>query len=156
VGFNLLFLGVAIVIIGAGMYFPARRARKRDQMRLSWPTAKGTITSSEVVQPPALTAAPSKGPEQFDVSVKFQFRAGGQLHFGSTVSYPRYLYEKQEADRITARYPAGAAVTVYYNPEDYRECYLEIQTTAKFYRTSIVLMVVGVLTGLFGILQTFG
>jgi hypothetical protein len=156
VGLNILFLGVAIVIIGAGTFFPARSARRRDQVRLSWPTAKGTVTSSETVQPPALAAAPSKGPEQFDVSVKFQFRAGGQLHFGSTVSYPRYLYPKQEADRIVARYPAGATVTVYYNPEDFRECYLEIRTTAKFYRTSLVLMGIGVVTGLYGLLQTFG
>jgi hypothetical protein len=147
---------VAIVIIGAGMFFPARSARKRDQVRLSWPTAKGTVTSSEVVQPPGLAAAPSKDSEEFDVSVKFQFRAGGQLHFGSTVSYPRFLYGKQEADRIVSRYPAGAAVTVFSNPEDYRECYLEIRTTAKFYRTSVVLMTFGVMTGLYGLLQTFG
>jgi hypothetical protein len=156
VGLNILFLGVAIVIIGAGTFFPARSARKRDQARLSWPTAKGTVTSSEAVQPPGFAAAPSKGPELFDASVKFQFRAGGQLHFGSTVSYPRFLYRKEEADRIVARYPAGAAVNVIYNPEDFRECYLEIRTTAKFYRTSIALMVVGAVTGLYGLLQTFG
>jgi hypothetical protein len=138
------------------MFFPARSARKRDQARLSWSTAKGTVTSSETVEPPEIAGAPAKGPEQFDVAVKFQFRAGGQLHFGSTVSYPRYLYRKEEADRIVSRYPAGAAVTVIYNPEDFRECYLEIRTTAKFYRTSIVLIAIGVVTGLYGLLLTFG
>lgn len=78
------------------------------------------------------------------------------MHFGSTISYPHYLHEKEEADRIASRYPAGAAATVYYNPEDYRECYLEIPNTAKNYRTSIVLLVIGGIIGLVGILQLFG
>ena len=153
---NLIFIGFAIVIIGAGLFFPARSARKRDQMRQSWPTAKGTITLSKVVQPQAFAAERSKDSGQFDVSVQYEFRAGGQLHFGSSVSYPRYFYGKQEADNLSSRFPAGATVTVYYNPEDYRECYLEIQNTAKYYRTSIALLILGVLVGLFGILQSFG
>jgi hypothetical protein len=155
-GSNFFFLGIVIAVIGVGIFFPARSARKRDQMRLSWPTAKATVMSAEVVQPQALAAGTSKNADQFDVSVKYQFRAGGQLHFGASVSYPRYLYREQEADRIVSRYPAGATVTVYYNPEDPRECYLEIQNTAKYYRTSIVIMVAGGLAFLFGILQTFG
>jgi hypothetical protein len=152
-GLDFFFVGIVIVVIGAGLFFPARSARKRDQMRQSWPTAKGTVTSSEVVQPQALAAVPSKSPNQFDASVKYEFRAGGQLHFGASVSYPRYLYRKEEADRIVSRYPAGGAVTVYYNPEDFRECYLEIQNTAKYYRTGMVIMAAGVLIILFGILQ---
>jgi len=156
VGPNLLFIGIAFAIIGLGIFFPARSARKRDRMRQSWPTAKGTITASKVVQPQALAAEGSKDSGQFDVSVQYEFRAGGQLHFGAAVSYPRYFYGKQEADNISTRYPAGAAVTVYYNPEDYRECYLEIRNTAKYYRTSIALIILGGLVGLFGLLQSFG
>lgn len=67
---SILFLGVAFVIIGSGMFFQARKARKRDQARQSWPTAKGTIASIEVFQPAVLAAGNPKGPEQFDVSVK--------------------------------------------------------------------------------------
>ncbi len=153
---NLIFIGLAILIIGAGMFLPARSARKRDQMRQSWPTAKGTVTSSTMAQPQAFAAEGTKGSAQFDVSVQYQFRAGGQLHFGSAVSYPRFFFGKQEADSIISRYPAGATVTVYYNPEDYRECYLEIRNTAKYYRTSFVLMVVGGAIGLYGIFQSLG
>jgi hypothetical protein len=152
-GSDFFFVGIVIVVIGASLFLPARSARKRDQMHQSWPTAKGTITSAEVVQPQAVAAAPSKSASQFDASVKYEFRAGGQLHFGATVSYPRYLYRKEEAERIVSRYPTGAAVTVYYNPEDIRECYLEIQNTAKYYRTGIVVMAAGVLAILFGILR---
>jgi hypothetical protein len=93
---------------------------------------------------------------QYDVAVKYQFRSGGQLHFGSTVAYPRFLYTKAEAEKIVARYRAGATVTVHHNPEDIRECYLENQATAKNYRTSIVLMAAGALVMGFGLLQGLG
>jgi hypothetical protein len=93
---------------------------------------------------------------QYDVAVKYQFRSGGQLHFGSAVAYPRYLYGKEDADRIAARYPAGAAVTVHHNPEDVRECYLEIEKTAKNYNTSIACMIVGGVVIVVGLLTGLG
>jgi hypothetical protein len=154
-GFNLLVIGVILLVFGISIFLPARSARKHDQIRDGWPTAKGTVTSSEVVAQPPLQRM-GKEILQYDVVVKYQFRSGGQLHFGSAVSYPRYLYGKEEAERITARYPADATVTVHHNPEDVRECYLEIEKTAKNYRTSIACMVVGGVVILIGFLAGMG
>jgi hypothetical protein len=148
------FLGIVLFILGAGIFFPARSARSRIQARLAWPTAQGTVMSAEALS--AQATGPSKTADLFDASIKYQFRAGGQLHFGATVSFPRSLYKEQEADRLVSRYPVGSAVTVYYNPEDSQECYLEIRNTAKYYRTSIAILAGGGLAILFGILRTFG
>ena len=150
-GLNFFLIGMMLAVIGISMFLPARSARKRDQIREAWPTTKGTVMSTEVVAQPPLTRM-GKQILQYDVSVKYQFRSGGQLHFGSSLSDPRLLYPKDEADRIAARYPAGTAVTVHHNPDDVRECYLEIQKTAKSYRTSIVLIVVGALVFVLGLL----
>jgi hypothetical protein len=155
-GFNLLIISVIILVFGVSLFLPARSARKHDQIREAWPTAKGTVTSSDVVAQPPLVTKLGKEVIQYDVAVKYQFRTGGQLHFGSAVSYPRYLYGKDEAERITARYPAGASVTVHHNPEDVRECYLEIEKTAKNYRTSIACMIVGGVVTLLGLLAGTG
>ncbi len=155
-GPNLLIIGVVIVVFGVSLFFPARNARKHDQIREAWPTAKGTVTSTEVVPQPPMVTKLGKEIHQYDVSVKYQFRSGGQLHFGSTVSYPRYLYDKPVADQIAARYPAGATVTVHHNPEDTRECYLEIEKTAKNYRTSIFMMAAGAIIALLGLLSGTG
>jgi hypothetical protein len=155
-GVSLLFLGVMVIIAGVSMFLPARNARKHDQIREAWPTAQGTVTSSEIVPQPPMTNKLGKEILQYDVSVKYQFRSGGQLHFGSAVLYPRYLYTKPEADKIAARYPVGATVTVHHNPEDTRECYLEIQKTEKGYGTSIVLMVGGGILTLVGLLAGLG
>jgi hypothetical protein len=155
-GFSLLIFGVIILVSGISLFLPARSARKHDQIRDRWPTVKGTVTSSEVVPQPPFQKGLGKEIIQFDVVVKYQFRSGGQLHFGSSVSYPRYLYSKEEAERISARYPAGGVVTVHHNPEDVRECYLEIEKTAKYYRTSFVLMIAGGLITLLGFLLEAG
>jgi hypothetical protein len=154
-GFNFMVIGVIILVFGISLFLPARSARKHDQIRDGWPTAKGTVTSSEVVAQPPLQKM-GKEIIQYDVSVKYQFRSGGQLHFGSAVSYPRYLYGKEDADRIAARYPANASVTVHHNPEDVRECYLEIEKTAKNYNTSIACMIVGGVVIVAGLLTGLG
>jgi hypothetical protein len=148
-GFNFVIIGMLMFVFGIGLFLPARKARREDRIRETWPTVQGTVTSCRIVPQPPLA---DKRTEilQYDMDVKYQFRSGGQLHFGSAVSYPRYLRTKEEADRIAARYPAGTDVTVHHNPEDVRECYLEIQKTAKNYRASIGLMALGVLVGLAG------
>jgi hypothetical protein len=142
-GFIVSIIALFIVVSGASLFLPARKARKRDQALEAWPTAKGTVISTTVVPQPLLTTDPDKQVQQFDVSVKYQFRSGGQLHFGSSITYPRYLFEQDEAERIAACYPAGAAVTIHHNPDDIQECYLELRKTAKHYKASLALIVVG-------------
>jgi hypothetical protein len=155
-GVNFLIIGVLVLVLGISMFLPARAARKQDQIRDAWPTINGTVMSSEVVAQPPLPGRMGKEIFQYDVAVKYQFRTGGQLHFGSTISLPRYLYGKDDAARIAARYPAGATVTVHHNPEDVRECYLEIAKTAKYYRTSIVLTIAGGIFTLLGFVLGMG
>ncbi|MBN1438283.1 MAG: DUF3592 domain-containing protein [Anaerolineales bacterium] len=155
-GPSLIIFGVVMVLLGAGVFFPARKARMLDQAREAWPQVPGTVTSLEVVPQPPLKIRSGKEIIQYDISINYQFRTGGQLHFGSAVSLPRHLYSKDEADRIAARYPAGGAVTVRHHPENVRECYLEIEKTAKNYRASIAWMVFGGLLALFGLLWGAG
>ena len=151
-GFNFFIFGMVIAVFGISLFLPARAARKRDQNRDAWPTVKGTVMSTEVVVQPPLTTKLGGQVLQYDVSVKYQFRSGGQLHFGSSLSDLRLLYDKDEAERIAARYPAGTAVTVHHNPDDTRECYLVIHKTAKYYRMSVVLIAVGALVFVLGLL----
>jgi hypothetical protein len=155
-GVNLIFLGVVCLVFGVSLFLPARTDRRRDESRTAWPTDKGTVMSSQAVAQPPLVSKTGKEVLQFDADVKYQFRSGGQLHFGSAVSYPRHLHTKEEAEKIIARYPAGAAVTVHHNPEDPRESYLEIEKTAKYYRTSIAIIVLGVVSILAGLVVGLG
>lgn len=145
---------VIIVLVGLSFFWPARKARNQDKIRQSWPTVKGTVTSSSVV--PATMAVPSdRAPEFFDAIVKYQFRAGGQLHFGDTVSFLRQLWKEEKALSIVARYPAGAPVTVHYNMENILECYLEFVPSVESRGYSVGIALFGV-AGLILVLALFG
>jgi hypothetical protein len=154
-GVNFLFIGIILGIFGVSLFLPARKARKQDEMRQAWPTDKGTVISSEVVAQPPLSRM-GKQVLQFDAVIQYQFRYGGQLHFGSGVVYPRHLFSRPEAEALVAGNPAGATVEVHHNPDDIRESYLVLEPTAQNYRTSIAVIVVGVVVALAGILIGFG
>jgi hypothetical protein len=83
-GLNFFILGMVIAVFGISLFLPARNARKRDQIYEAWPTAKGTVIANEVVAQPPLATKLGRQILQYDVVVKYQFRSGGQLHFGAT------------------------------------------------------------------------
>jgi Protein of unknown function (DUF3592) len=140
---SVCILGVILFFFGLNLFLKARGARKRDQNRGSWPTAKGTILSIDVVpQEPLSTAGKSK-PPLFDINMSYQFRAGGQLHFGSFFTYPRHLFYQKEVDRIQEQYKKGMSVGVHYNLENPQESYLEYERLEKYYTLSILMMALG-------------
>jgi hypothetical protein len=143
----LIVFGLFTALIGFSIFFPARNALKREQEREAWPTVKGTVLSAPVVQPAPVGARRGKEKEFYDVMVNYQFRAEGQMHFGSAVSFRRALYEKPEAEQMAQRYPAGSTVTVHYSPGEPQECYLEMKPTpvGRQYRLSILFIAVAVI-----------
>lgn len=151
-GMNFFLLGLVVAFFGISMFLPARHARKRDQALRAWPTVEGTVISCEVKNLPPLVTKLGKQILQYDVIIKYQFRTGGQLHFGSSLSIPRFLYKKTEAEDIAARFPAGASVDVHHNPDDIQECYLIMYPSAKYYRTSIAIIATGALFVVLGFL----
>jgi hypothetical protein len=151
-GMNFFLLGLVVAFFGISMFLPARNARKRDQALKAWPAVEGTIISCEVKTLPPMVTKLGKQVLQYDVNIKYKFRSGGQLRFGSSLSIPRYLYNKAEAENIAARFPAGANVAIHHNPDDIQECYLIMYPSAKYYRTSIVIIAAGALLVVLGFL----
>jgi hypothetical protein len=131
---------IFVAIIGFTVFWPARKARNHDRIRESWPTAKGTVTSSAAI-PATMAVHQSREPVLYEAAVKYQFRAGGQLRFADSVAFPRRLWSEKEANQIVLRHPANAPVTVHYNLENPLECYLEFipSAEARNYRLGIVI-----------------
>jgi hypothetical protein len=156
-GVSFIFTAIFVVLIGLTVFLPARKARNHDRIRESWPTAKGTVTSSNVVAA-TMAVREKREPVLYEAVVKYQFRAGGQLKFADTVAFPRQLWSEKEAGQISARYPAGAEVTVHYNLENPLECYLEFipSREARNYNLGILIFAgagVIVVLGLLGLIQ---
>lgn len=83
-----------------------------------WPTTAGTVLSSEARSRRVL--APGRGNQTMVVwspLVEYSYRVGARDYHGARVAFGAAVAGGQEsADATVARYPAGSAVTVHYDP----------------------------------------
>lgn len=110
----IFFFGIAALLWGAiatGQAFDS----------LSWPTAEGVITSDQVTE-----GTDSDNTTMYSAEVIYSYQVNGQTFTGSKVSFGDYSSSSpSDAEEVVNRYPAGKAVKVHYNPQDYRQAVLE-------------------------------
>jgi hypothetical protein len=119
----LFALGVptAALLVAAGAFALFVIERRRQKASESWPTTRGRITDSELVE----NAFYTRDTDRDDRTVRtwrpdihFVYRVGDTDYAnttwkpGGTMSYGT----KRFGEELVARYPAGQSVTVYYNP----------------------------------------
>jgi len=117
---------IAFVATWLGMRAGQREARES----VAWPTAPGTILES-AVEPregvPATDQRPTKTSwRSHRAQVRYRYTAGGAERIGTRIEvYQRFHATPEEAARQLAPYPAGAAVTVRFDPADPSSAVLE-------------------------------
>jgi hypothetical protein len=94
-------------------------SNRRDAMKAArWPTAAGTVLSSRSVS--RRVFAPGRGNVTMEVwspLVEFSYRVGGRDYHGARIAFGAAVSGGRDlAEATVARYPTGAAVTVYYDP----------------------------------------
>ncbi len=110
-GLGVLWLAVGCVMLALG----ARQAS--DAVRsITWPKTQGTVLESVVMRRPRRV-----GDTRDSVSVplvRYRYALGGVLYHSTHVSFKRYVFGADRESRNTvARYPVGAAVSVYVDPD---------------------------------------
>jgi uncharacterized protein DUF3592 len=92
----------------------------------SWPTAKGTIVSSDVHEDREWDNNTGRERKSYGAQVHYTYVVDGKTIEGTRVAFGDYASENSEhAQGIVDRYPRGKDVTVYYQPEDPSEGLLE-------------------------------
>jgi len=109
---------IAFVATWIGMRSGQREARES----IGWPTAPGTILESEVLAQAGMRATDERPTKRAGTShrarVRYSYVAGGAERFGTRIEvFQRYHPTPEEAAAQLAPYPAGAPVTVRYDPE---------------------------------------
>lgn len=120
-----LCFGGFFFLAGALLLFFTIRTRKKSSASMSWPSTKGTITSSTVRRNSA-TDEDGHTNYTFSPIVEYDYSANGQAYKGKTIHYgitasPSMATAQKEADRFTP----GMPVTVFFNPEKPNEAVLE-------------------------------
>jgi hypothetical protein len=91
-----------------------------------WPTAPGTVLSSEVERNKPLFGKDY----QYAPKVRYAFEVAGKRYEGDMIQFGMgNLIYSYQADEVVKPYPVGAAVTVHYDPADPKNAVLE--TSAK-------------------------
>lgn len=112
-----IFAVVAVIILAIGVYI-----RQRAEASKAWPMVLGQVISSMVT-----SSSDSDGGTTYSPDIRYAYDVGGQayqssrLAFGGTVS----TGNPRDAQKHTARYPAGSVVQVYYNPNKPQDATLE-------------------------------
>ncbi len=114
---------VAVIcgLVAAGYAVSLRRLRRRAAAVPHWPRAEGAIITSRV------RVIPDGPPTWHQLEISYRYVAGGRSRRATCI---RLGYDGRETDpararAILERYPAGAPVTVYYDPRRPWEAALE-------------------------------
>ena len=92
---------------------------------VDWPSSPGRIVSSTVE---SHRSTGDSGPRSttYHAEISYEFSIEGTTFNGNRVAYGDYGSNyPSHARRIANRYPKGKSVTVYYMPENPKECLLE-------------------------------
>jgi len=119
---NAVFLGI--------LYFTQRKMKAVAE----WPYVMGTVTKSAVE-----FRSSGDGGANYPI-VHYSYQAGGQPYQGSRIA-PGGEVGGIGAAKTAAKYPVGAFVKVFYNPQNPAEAFLEQKARGQII-TWIVLIIV--------------
>jgi hypothetical protein len=115
---------MVFIAIGAGILYYARKLAAKAHSSLSWPSVEGAIAHSAVLLRTRPGADSSNVPT-YSPDVAYRYKVAGRDYSSATITLMDYSSGAGRAQDIVARYPDGAAVSVYYNPADPAESVLE-------------------------------
>lgn len=150
------FIGGFFVLIGAILIFVTIRAKRKIAESQKWPTALGTILSSEVRRS---VSHDSDGDTttSYQPVVKYTYSVFGTSYNSQRLTFGVQNSSHKYAQATVQRYPPNSHVPVHYNPNKPEEAVLEVQETSGNTCTlvaGIVFIAVGVIGGCVGLVIT--
>lgn len=131
--FAVLLMGAVLIIFGMVSQYQQRQVK-------AWVETKGNITHSDFVDD-------SEGGR---LTIEYEYSVAG-MRFQSTRLAPAFmLYNARE---MANKYPVGAAVTVYYNPDNPKEAVLERQSAVTWVSILMGAVCIGIAAILFFVVQ---
>lgn len=121
------FLMAIFLAVGIGLSFWGWSVLENARVSESWPTTDGEILSSTV-----RVDTDEDGTSYFG-DVTFRYSVDDIVYTSDNVSFGQYGGNRDHAEEIVARYPAGSGVTVHYDPADVETAVLEPGVTWSSY-----------------------
>jgi hypothetical protein len=119
IAFVLLILNIVFLAI---IFFMRRRMATVRQ----WPSTMGTVNTSYLER----RSSSDSGYTNYPV-VQYSYQVGGQAYQGMKIA-PGPDVGGTGAGKVVARYPAGAQIMVFYNPQKPSDAVLETKAPAQW------------------------
>ncbi len=149
----MLVFGVTafLMLLGGGLLFLGIRAKRTAGASRAWPSAQGTIVSSQLL-------ASGRGKSRwYKAQVSYTFAANGQSYTGERVMFGDARSSSMAKEQgVVDRYKQGAAVEVFYNPQQPQDAVLERRTsgtTLTYLILGTVVFILAVFVAVMGLLQ---
>ena len=139
IGFVLLLLNSIFLII---IFFMRRKMAAVSQ----WPSTMGNIVMSTIEQ-----RSSSEGGYTDYPAVQYSYQVGGQPYQSYKLA-PGPEVGGSGARKVVARYPAGAQVMVFYNPQNPSDAVLERKAPAQLWLWVILILFDCILCGVIPII----
>ena len=119
----------SILAIAAACFAFGFWIRRKEGIAHQWPQSSGLITASRTVREPT-----GRGGEQVTPFIEYSFDYQGQSFKSSHWRLGNYsVGNSASAEVITSRYPVGASVTVFVNPQQPLKSVLEHGPSSLFW-----------------------
>ena len=139
-----IFVPMIFVIIGLVMLFIYFRNLAKVRASQAWPTAQGTVLQSWVRKS---RSTDSDGGDSYSYhpEIHYQYQIMGIEYQGNKIAFGPKIGGRSQAEKMIEKYPTGANVTVYYQPDNPAKAVLERSIS----KVSLVMGIVFVLAGFF-------
>src|SRR5262249_34547455 len=133
------FAAGVLWLLVVGQVYGLRRTRQRIAALAQWRTARGEIIQSEV-KPPLIKISKD---QDVGVAIRYRYSVAGTEHQSTHIRTGEVGGDTLELDPkdLVAKYPIGARVDVYYDPENPSHAALE-RTTKSNPAVAIVFLAV--------------
>jgi uncharacterized membrane protein YqaE (UPF0057 family) len=107
-------LGAMCFPFGTFLYVRRKWNQTRARLSRTWPTVPGKVQSSKIER--RITGLPAV---LWRLALSYDYSVSGMGYQGDAVQFgPKYISSRELIDAFAIRYPAGADVTVRYDPDD--------------------------------------
>lgn len=153
-----LIIGLMLIVIGGGLVSWSSRSTSRVSATSAWPTAQGTVLSSDVAVDTTRLSG-GRFSEEYRADIRYRFLVDGETYESNVfvLGLPKSFADRAEAEKIVEAHPAGGAVTVHYEPGNPARSALERggtipQAFGLMTLTAGILLLIGLLLAISGAL----
>lgn len=149
-----IFALIVTLAVGGGFIYMSLSAMTTASAMKNWPTTNGTILYSNVTsQTNYVTHGNGGGSYQtmYSPSVEYSYLVNGQTYKSGSISQFGFSSSLSYiAEQEAAKYPVGNTVSVYYNPSNPYQSYLE--RSSGIVSGGLIFLIIGIVILIGGVI----